>query len=199
MIDLLEIVKSSAGRDDKKNPNASLSISKQILDATDRLKTLKETVITTPELNVIFNGDYVILDVKFPTASSGELRVFWKGLEDFGNMQNEYFGKSDSPIFNVVVHPSKFSGEYFYSLINPVNWALQPASPGAAINVIRILFEKQALNIFAFDKTDIKSMDAEIEREVNEENRLTKQEEKKIAEREKYQEKINQQLDSIFE
>lgn len=189
-----EIVDASKGKNANGEPNCGFSVSEQNIDEVDRVKLLKDNVFTSPSIDFTFNGDFIILDVLFPSASSPELRVLWNTLVRYGKAQNENYGKDSASVLQFVIFPVKFSGEYYYTMLNPVFWALQPSMPGAAVDIIRLLFAKEALSIFKAAPVDEKEIKSEIEREEYENERLSEVEARRNAEHEEYLEKLNKRF-----
>lgn len=196
MIELIDIINESTGVGENKEPKSGLSVSEQFLDATDELKTLKEHVFTNSVLNVILNGDYIVFDLMFPPTARAEQRVLWNYLERFGENQNKCYGKEDSPVLSFTVLPLKFSGKYFYTLINPIYWSLQPSAPGGDNDTIRLLFEDEALNIFESEGIDEKEIDFELEKEEYENQRLEEIEKRKQEEHEEYLNRLNRKFNN---
>lgn len=196
MLELIDIIKASEGKDENGMPKSSFSLIEQLMSASDEVKTLKEHVFVDAEIKVVLNGDYLMVDLIF-SASSAELRTLWNHLENFGNQQNKYFDKDEDPILEFLVVPLALSGKYYYSLINPICWTMQPSYFNGHINTIRLLFEKRGLNFFESDGVDEKEIDAEIEKEEYEKERLIETEKRKQEEHDEYLGRLNKHFNKM--
>lgn len=196
MIELIEILNATKGKNEKNEPQGGVCVSEQLMDAADNMKTIKEYAFTSPVIDIILNGDYIIFDLTFPKTSAGEMRVLWNYLEGFGKNQNKHFEGLDTPILDFVIVPIKYSGQYFYTLVNPIYWAMQPSMPGSQIDTIRMLFEKEALNFFEADAIDEREIENEIEKEEYELQRLEEIENRKEAEHEEYLKKLDEKFNT---
>lgn len=194
MADLMTIIKSSQGRNQDGDANCGFVVSEQLLNVENQVKVLRDFVLTTPELHVILNGEYVIMDFKFPRTALVDVNRLWTSLERFGKMQNEYHDKDDAPIFHVTAAPLEFSGKYFYTLINPCFWSKYQSVSGAPVDTVRVLFKKVAINFFEADQINEDAVRAEIEQELYEEKRLAELDAQKEREHEEYLDKLNERF-----
>ena len=193
----MTIIKASQGRNKDGDSNCGFVISEQILSAENQVKVLRDFILTTPELYVIVNNEYVIVDFKFPKTSLVDVNRLWTALERFGKMQNEYLDKEDAPVFHITAAPIEFAGKYFYTLVNPCFWAKYQSVSSAPVDTIRLLFKKAAINFFEADQISEESVNAEIEQEFYEEQRLAEIEAQKEIEHEEYLNKLNERFNNM--
>lgn len=171
MIELINIVSEMKGKNEKGESKVAVSVDEKTIDAADTVKYGKEYAFSTPFVDIISNGNFIIVDLVFPKEGAAELRTAWNYLERFGRQTHENVDGSLLHFVEFTVIPLKYSGKYFCSLVNPVFWARQSSEFGKPVDSIRMLFEKEAVNFFEAPPVDEKALDREIEKEILEEQK----------------------------
>lgn len=169
MIELIDIINEMKGKNEKGESKVAVSVDEKTLDAANAIKYGHEYIFNTPFVDILSNGNFIIVDIVFPREGAAELRTAWNYLERFGKMTHENVDGASIQLVEFTLIPLRYSGRYFCSLVNPVFWALQPSGFGKPVDSIRMLFEKEAVNIFEATPVDEKAMDREIAHELSEE------------------------------
>lgn len=197
MIELINILKSIRGKDENGDPKSGLFISEYSMDSSGAMKQNKERSFATPTINILRNGDFILLDLVFPKTGAGELRAAWNFLKNFGEKQNEKLDDLEENILEFMIVPLEYSGKYFCTLINPIFWCLQPSAPGLQADSIRMLFERDTISFLEGEEIDEKEIEKEIQYEIREEQRLNEVAEKQRIERENYLDRMNEKFNHM--
>lgn len=132
----------------------------------------KSTRITKQgEISFIHTDGNVIVDIKFRTTLEPEFQLFWKQLEEFGNMLTnyEYDTSNEFPILVFTVVSDTYTDECYMTFSNPIFWVLQPSSADTEeCNMIRMLVSEDSFNIIEIpEDIDLDKLDAEAARVYN--------------------------------
>ena len=192
MENLLDILINSIGHTPDGKKKCGIEILKQKLLKDDTWQAAGKTILTSAEIDVLLSGDFIMFDIIWSNATHFELRRTWNMLCDFKKTQESLYEKDEEIVLSFSVIPTMYEGQYFYTLANPIFWALQPSNPNGPNNMIRLLFLKESLNIFEGEKVDMEEIQKELEREQNERVRMMEMELQKQKEAEdRYQKQMD--------
>lgn len=194
-MELLEILKSACGKAENSESNSAITINLYKGDLnSENLEPAYTHTTHNPEVDIKCTGDYVIIDLLFRTEKDSDLQILWTILEKYGAMQSVRYEGEDPYACIITIVPKLYNGQYFINVANPLIWVLQSPKPGQPANVIRFMSTSDFLEVFETDDINLAEVDAEIEREVAEEERHLAIMAEKEAEREAFLQKRNDEF-----
>ena len=186
----LEILKSACGKDDNSQANSAITINLyQIKDELSKLNPLYSHTAFNPAISIKNTNEFVIIDLIFNSPADSDLQIFWTLLEKYGNTQSVTNEAEEIHLCNFVIVPKKYDGQYYIDARDPIIWTLQPIKPNQPLNIIRLLFANDSFSLYETDDIDVATIEAEVEREVEESERQILIAEEKQAERDAMLEK----------
>lgn len=173
-----------SGIDNDGMPNSSIFLNNEIIDGVkekdieDKNKhtSLSEHISYKPKIEIKTNGEFVILDLIFNSALDPELGILFSHLEKFGKevtkILTEHLEKT--ALSSLVVTPTYYDGEYFFSLVNPIFWCKMPSdNTRADANMIRLLYKQDSMFFYSLNDFDANKQREEFERMEKEKDVVT--------------------------
>lgn len=180
MINLKDFLKAVCDKD-----QTGISLTAVVADCdTINLKTGEEKQIISvalqkPVISVERHGNYIQLDFNFISALDNDLKMLWTALELYGKTVNDINTETEDTGLvatgSITLVPIQLGGKYFAVAANPIFWSLTCPEAGETANVIRVIVEASAFEVFENKDIDLEKIEKDALNEISYENRMSAQ------------------------
>lgn len=195
-----DILLACSGSDGTENTKAGFSLDFGIFNPTTNEFDIKNTSsYCNPIFNITRLGATVMVDMMFSSRTDAELRRIWALMQKYGKDSEEAFQKhaKNIPYMRIQIVPIEYSGRYSVLAYGPIYWVLQPEIPTGEVNMIRMVFNSDAVLFAESEAYDEVELAAQLQRQDMERDFIEMQYERKREEDEEYRDERQRTLEEL--
>lgn len=190
-MDINEIYNETIGSDENGVAKSFVSLSyKTFNENTNEIFVKNEHSMHKPVVNITSAEGITQILLQFPAAVDSDMRIAWNITQKYlSDISDTNYNEIDIPVLVLNIIPVSLNGQYYITATTPLFQFVCSDSPLSPVNSICFIFKDEDVVFYETDEISMDQIQGEIEREMNERERMEAVAERKNAEREAFLEK----------
>lgn len=182
-ITIKDIVMAASGKDEKGFNKSAVGLFFEKIDVEGNSTIINEVDVDKPIINIFKNVNRVQVDVIYSTKNDIDLKMMNDLLVRATSAENSVDDNATHiPLITLSIIPHKYEGKFYILCTDPIVWCLTAQEPRGEIDTLRFVFDEEDFNILAADDEALEMIYAEVDTELEAEERTAAFYEEKAAE-----------------